>query len=109
MTNLKNSEILKWVKAYSAFAYHPGKVRERLDDTARYIDQLETRAGGWQDIESIPRKCRAILVYVKENKCIFAVSWINGRWEIFGGSDRSYLNDEAITHWQPLPVPPEVK
>jgi len=74
----------------------------------------------WQPIETAPKTTRAILVWVPENKCTFAVWWDSDHemenresrpcWKIWGGGYRSFLdlyNGYRPTHWQPLPEPPK--
>lgn len=47
---------------------------------------------------------RAVIVWQPEYKNEFCANWNNRHWQIFGAFGRIV---EGITHWQPLPAPPE--
>lgn len=58
-------------------------------------------------IEGLPRS-RAVLVHCPENICSFTATYDHEghRWEHFG---RFGLLNYGVTHWMPLPEPPEEK
>lgn len=81
------------------------------------IRHWNTRASQWQPIESAPKDGTAILAcyaphYEKNGFLPIAVRWRayhpnargNEEWR-----DHSGAKVRAITHWQPLPAPPEVE
>lgn len=72
------------------------------------IDAWNTRAPQWQPIESAPKTTRSILVWCPERQNQYMVFWdsrYEGEWRTVGGGTSL---TEQPTHWQPLPVPPEV-
>lgn len=70
---------------------------------------LEERAEspGWRPIESAPQEAGPwILVWDSESEIQRLVTWING-WKEFMGTDGTVFGDDQLTHWMPLPSPPE--
>ncbi len=81
------------------------------------VDRWNTRAPQWQPIETAPKDGTAILAcyaphYETNGFLPVAVRWRayhpnargNEEWR-----DSSGAKVRAITHWQPLPAPPEVE
>lgn len=64
------------------------------------IDAWNTRAPQWQPIESAPKDGTRLMLW-DSRAGGYAVT---GAW-VAGSAD----DHETITHWQPLPAPPEVK
>lgn len=60
------------------------------------------RASGWQPIETAPRD-KKIVVYADSIKCTYMAYWVEADedWFVFGNGSA------MLTHWQPLPDPPE--
>lgn len=55
----------------------------------------------WKTIETAPRDGKTILVWGPEAKSVFTDWWSNGKW-----FDASFDGRE-LTHWMPLPEPPQ--
>jgi hypothetical protein len=72
----------------------------------------------WQPIETAPKNTD-VLLWDKRCKQLFVGCKINGTFRadksfvMAFGSDRAYVDDDVtdsdITHWMPLPPPPEPK
>lgn len=74
----------------------------------------------WQPIETAPKESgKSVLLYVPENRCVFAAYWDSHEsrsdygicpsgWKIFGGPLGSGWRDflQRASHWMPLPKPP---
>ncbi|HAF39758.1 MAG TPA: hypothetical protein DCG72_12285 [Gammaproteobacteria bacterium] len=62
--------------------------------------------GDWLPIETAPKGRKAVLVFRADRLCTFCATWddITNEWRHFGGS--SYPVGGEITHWMPLPSPP---
>ena len=63
----------------------------------------------WQPIETADKGegRKAVLVWCPESKCVFAAWWDDWSetWEYF--SYGATTINEKITHWMPLPEPPQ--
>lgn len=68
----------------------------------------------WQPIETAPKDGRVIVIrhnrgtwrYREDpgNICCVCVYWSSDRWEQFGPDS---FDPKSVTHWMPLPPPPE--
>lgn len=78
---------------------------QRITQLQQEVERL--RGTGWQPIETAPKTIKSRLVWCPENKCTFCVTWnqLSNRWEVFGGSYRTFL--DRVTHWMPMPYPPK--
>ena len=56
----------------------------------------------WQDIETAPKDGRDILVWVNSPGSALVANWHEGFWYCL---DLGF--GVAVTHWMPLPNPPE--
>jgi hypothetical protein len=67
-------------------------------------DQL----GAWQPIETAPRDGRRVLVWIADSHTghAFAKLWFYSTDGRLGGGAEGYNGDWNITHWMPLPSPP---
>jgi hypothetical protein len=81
---------------------------------ARTAELEGAMADAWQPIETAPRTSKAILLWVPEVQCAFAVTWHDRKpgfwpegWAIFGGDWRDHL--QRATHWMPLPPAPALR
>lgn len=90
-------------------------------DTVYYVEQMREYAVAaieanaatckWLPIDTAPKTSSAILVWVPENFCTYAVTWHVGDtgrragWVIFGGDWREHI--QHATLWMPLPTPTE--
>ena len=72
--------------------------------TAKSVDSID-----WLGIESAPKSRFAILVHCPDIKCTFCATWddITNEWRHFGGS--SYPIEWPISHWMPIPSPPNTE
>ena len=85
----------------------------QIDDALSYIDDAPT-IGGWISVEDrMPETRHAVLVYTPHHKNIWAASMHeDGNWYIWSPGGKVLLDPDwhgPITHWMPLPEPPEVK
>lgn len=76
-------------------------------DTLAYIQQLEAKAPKWISVkDKMPPTGNAVLVAVHNQKmawnCVEVDVW-DGRW--LENADSEW---HIVTHWMPLPEPPEV-
>lgn len=67
----------------------------------------------WQKIETAPKDGTWILVYTMGGDPDFAVCQWDGRhWNLLVEDERHDIGDGwygAVTHWSPLPSPPETE
>ena len=62
---------------------------------------------GWQPIETAPKDETQILLWFPEMEARHTGYWDGEQWRIdYAEGDHS---DWVVTHWMPLPPPPEVK
>ena len=77
-----------------------------LEDAMAYIRQLEARVPRWIPVEErMPEEGKNVLIFVKcmNNLWHTEVDWrIGGCW--FNNAETDW---NKITHWMPLPEPPE--
>ena len=55
--------------------------------------------------EALPEDCTEVLIYDKE--CGIIMGWYNEKYKLWSADFVCEL--ETVTHWQPLPEPPEAK
>jgi hypothetical protein len=63
----------------------------------------------WQPIETAPKDGRRVLVWIDDTHtkgCAFANLWFYESGRLGGGAE-GYNGDWNITHWMPLPDPPQ--
>lgn len=78
--------------------------------TAKSAEVWNNRAPQWLPIESAPRDGSTILVYGKAYRTPgkpsqpYPARWSRGWW-----MEGASVVIEYVTHWQPLPAPPEVQ
>lgn len=105
-------------------AYHEAK---EDTGTAKSAEVWNTRAPQWQPIESAPEEVpadEAVIVCVTHDEPRFVdqrmvgeAYKVDGVWWWAGSSPNDYHTDPiedmyglgCVTHWQPLPAPPEVQ
>lgn len=85
-----------------------------LIDTAPTLDKDTNVPGKWISVEErMPEIRHAVLVYTPHHKNIWAASMHeDGNWYIWSPSSSVSLDPRwfgPITHWMPLPEPPEVR
>ncbi len=79
---------------------------ERTPAEVRCNDEL----GAWQPIETAPRDGRRVLVWIADKTYTgpaFAKLWFYSTDGRLGGGAEGYNGDWNITHWMPLPPPPQ--
>lgn len=87
-------------------AYSPAEMRqdEHVSDALAYILQLEAQVPRWISVEEKLPEERAVVLVVREENLYgreVTIGWTRcGKWELPIGA--------KITHWMPLPEPPEV-
>lgn len=79
------------------------------DDLLPFTLPAPPAPDGWRPIETAP-KDRFVLLWCPRDKSRWLAKWQNGRW--YGVCDLGLTRDsvmhrDAITHWRPLPAPPE--
>lgn len=81
----------------------------KIDDGGPIFEFFERGGVMWQPISSAPRDGTRILTWSGSHGVEVAQWTWNEKWEIFATAE--YDNDwailEGVTHWQPLPAPPE--
>jgi len=80
-----------------------------IDDAVTYIDEAPT-VGEWVSVnDRLPEKRKAVLAYAPRYNNIWAVVLIDNGWNIWAPVGTKYDPDwdGPITHWMPLPEPPE--
>lgn len=82
----------------------------------RAIAAWNTRAPAWRDIsdmpESVKRDGTVIDAWTRDNERVPNVRWMLSGWYVrepdkFGDMDWVWINATHLTHWMPLPQPPE--
>lgn len=72
----------------------------------QYAEQFKPK---WIDVrERLPRKHQRVSITERitglTEPVVLQGSWEGNRWRIYGG-----VTSENVTHWMPLPEPPETK
>ena len=63
----------------------------------------------WISVDDrLPKNRKAVLAWVPINQCHYLVNFEWPEWTSWQGDYRYWWCDE-ITHWMPLPEPPEMK
>ena len=73
-------------------------------DALAYIKQLEANQPKWISVkEMFPKHKQVVLAYV--DPCLEIVQWneADGLWD----ADAGWFKLDSVTHWMPLPEPPE--
>lgn len=81
------------------------------DDGTPATVRLTDGLGAWQPIATAPRDGRRVLVWIADKNYTghaFARLWFYSTDGRLGGGAEGYNGDWRITHWMPLPEPPEV-
>ena len=61
----------------------------------------------WISVEDrLPKTRRAVLVWVPHNECYYLANFEAGEWTSWQGNRHLWWCD-VLTHWMPLPNPPE--
>jgi hypothetical protein len=78
-----------------------------LKDALALVQQLESRVPRWISVEErLPSEHISVAVYIDEGAGRYWIqtAYLNGgKWRIPG----EFVVDRNITHWMPLPEPPE--
>ena len=82
------------------------------DEVAESLVLSSPTIGGWISVEDrLPETRHAVLVYTPHHKNIWAASMHeDGNWYIWSTGGKVLLDPDwngPITHWMPLPEPPE--
>lgn len=56
--------------------------------------------------DRLPDSFKSVLIWCPDIKCSFTAIWRDDEWTFFGGNGRTAVGN-PVTHWQPLPPPPE--
>jgi hypothetical protein len=70
---------------------------------------VSAKNGEWQPISTAPRDQRRVLVWIDDGPtkvCSFAHLWFYSTDGRLGGGAEGYNGQWNITHWMPLPEPP---
>lgn len=81
---------------------------EALIASEESIEMSKTffNTSGWQDIETAPKDGRTVMVWRENNGGIWWGSYHKtDGWRVVYGNNKVHAED--ITHWMPLPQPPE--
>ena len=79
----------------------------RYCDHAAEVARLEELVPKWISVkERLPENTKAIIVWCPERANQYTAYWRFDEWWFFGGIG---LLTEPVTHWIPLPSPPEAK
>ena len=80
---------------------------------------LSERDAGWQSIDSAPRDGSIVLLFLPESRAQDGVVmgyWSatdeapeDDAWYMCDGLDGGTMIDVEVTHWRPLPAPPDPK
>ena len=73
-------------------------------DALTYIQQLEAAQPKWISVKKMfPKHKQVVLAYV--DPCVEIVQWneADELWE----ADAGWFKLDSVTHWMPLPEPPE--
>jgi hypothetical protein len=110
----KNDELVRQLadekadhqSSLDAWSENLKKVGERKD--ALELELAEARkAAEWVPVrERMPDNSKAVLVWCPERKNKYTACWKVPYWLHFGGACSSEVTED-VTHWKPLPNPPE--
>jgi hypothetical protein len=88
----------------------PVLISSKLSTTAiELAKKFQAEDNGWISVDiGLPKTNASVLVY-RDTKDFYIGFYHNNKWNLFGNENNSkYLEEKAkITHWMPLPVPPE--
>ncbi len=91
---------------------HVNELQWKYDDACYSHDarekEIEEFENPWISVENrLPLDTKTVLAWVPNNLCHYMVTLRpNGEWSSWQGDYRYWWCDE-ITHWMPLPEPPE--
>jgi Lar family restriction alleviation protein len=75
-----------------------------VDDDIDAVDAWNRRASGWISVDyRLPPEKMRVMVF--DGDSVFCGRYFNGNWRAQGVP---FPMNSAITHWMPLPAPPEV-
>ncbi len=79
---------------------------ERIADLEAQLAEAR-KAAEWVPVrERMPDNSKAVLVWCPERKNKYTACWKVPYWLHFGGACSSEVTED-VTHWKPLPNPPE--
>lgn len=84
----------------------PITLGDHLDEAADLIEKLTAKQSAWISVEErLPEPFKLVIVCRKYNKDFWKIEQgqltVNGWWKVYG------TNLKSVTHWMPLPEPPE--
>lgn len=111
-----NKEDLQKLKAAATAVENYGVIRSMALPTSEIlalITEIEQAraANGWMPIETAPKDGTPILV-LKKGFHPAVARWLEGQW-MTANAEANYSNGNPcylewnLTHWQPLPIPPQ--